>query len=1342
MITTGEKSEGAFVFPASSAQARLWFIDQYEPNSALYNIPISFHLRGKLDVQVLEQSINELIARHEILRTTFEMEGKEPVQVVHPVLNLTLPVENWSRLEDEARMKSLLQGYAQISFDLRNGPLIRARLFRLGEDDNVLLLSVHHIVFDGWSFRIFLRELAAYYNKLSKSEMPDLPALTIQYADFALWERKQLQDGIFESQLCYWKNRLGGDLPVLQLLTDKPRPAVQTFRGASQLVILERELLRSLKTLAVSEQSTLFMVLLAAFNVLLFRYTGQEDIVVGTPIAGRNRPELEGLVGFFVNTLALRTDLTGEPTFRTLLRRVREVCLEAYENQDVPFERLVKELNPERDRSRSPLIQTMFVLQNTPSEELRLSGLESRRLEVGTESAKFEITVSLRENRGGVKGIIEYNTDLFDPGAIDRMIGHFRTLLEGIAADPDSQISQLPLLTEPERQRTLVEWNRTGADYPSNACIHELFEQQVERTPDAVAVAYENQILTYRELNARANQVAHYLRNLGVGPDVLIGICMERSLEMVLGILGILKAGGAYVPLDSEDPEDRLAFVVQDAGLSLVLAQSHLSNRLPKKKTSVVALDLDWASIQKENRENIVAGVTAENLAYVIYTSGSTGAPKGVQIVHRGVVRLLFGTRYAALDASRTLLQLSPITFDASTFELWGALLHGGRSVLFPGRIPTLDALCRVITTQEVNTLWLTASLFNKVVDENAEALSPIRQLLTGGEALSPDHVRRALMRLPATRIVNGYGPTETTTFACCYPIPQKPGNSASSIPIGRPISNTEAYVLDAHLQPVPIGVAGELYIGGAGLARGYLNRPELTAEKFIRNPFRESPGERLYKTGDLVRWLPDGNLEFLGRIDSQVKIRGHRIELGEIECALRDMPEVNDAVVLAREDSPGEKRLVAYVVPEKGNAFSEGDARRYLQQKLPQYMLPSALLPLEKLPLTPNGKIDKRALPAVRPERYREETSSPRPRTSTEARLSIIWADLLKFEQVGVHDNFFDMGGHSLLAIQLIARIKKHFGINLPVATLFQCPTVAELANLLETDTCPNPQSSLVPIRPKGARMPFFWVHGDSSTVLLSRYLDPDQPIYALEHQAQDGRRARFSRTETIATYYLDELRAIRPHGPYLLGGFSFGAVTAFEMAQQLRRAGEEVALLFMLDPSGMEIRETLPIPSTTLREKLRKHWLELSHMQLHEKLDYLAPRLKGQLIGTMFLIIPITRMTKYIRNLRLRCYLAAGFPLPAPLRSYYIVDMYRRALRTYVPQPYSGRILLFKSRKAWYPPPLDWLNLSTGALEVYEFEGEHTDLTKELYVAQWVQQLKASLDDVQVRRRFAATN
>ncbi|CAG0936138.1 nonribosomal peptide synthetase DhbF [Thermoflexales bacterium] len=1045
------------LLPVSFAQQRLWFLDQLEPGNPAYNVPAAVRLTGTLNVPALEHSFQLIVHRHESLRTTFAVVNGQPVQVIASTLPLALPLIDLSTLPEtvrEAEAQHWAYVLARTPFDLSRGPLLQMQLIRLDQEEHLFCVTMHHIISDAWSLGLLVQELAAAYPALSAGKSVALPELPIQYADFAVWQRDWLQGSALERQVTYWKQQLADVVPALNLPTDRQRPATQTFHGARHTLALPAPLVRSLQTLSRREGGTLFMTLLAAFQVLLYRHTGQEDITVGTPIANRNRRESEGLIGFFVNTLVLRTRLTGHLRFREVLRQVREVALAAYAHQDLPFEKLVDEIQPDRALTWNPLFQVMFALQNAPRTALTLPGLKVQLLDLDNGTAKVDLLLNLDETGESLSGWFEYNTDLFDPATVARLAARFQLLLEGISADPEQSIAHLPLLSESE-QYLLAQWNETRTSYPRNESVPELFEAQAARTPEAIALVFEDVHLTYRELNCRANQLAHYLRRQGLGPETLVGVSTDRSVEMIVALLGILKAGGAYLPLDPSYPRERLTFMLAEGQVSLLLTQQHLIMDLPQHQARPICLDTDWPIIAQASDANPINRVAAENLAYVMYTSGSTGKPKGISVVQRGIVRLVKETRYADFSANEVFLQFAPLAFDASTLEIWGALLNGGRLVIFPTPTPSLEELGQVLRCYGVTTLWLTAGLFHQMVDHRLDDLATLRQLLAGGDVLSTMHVSRVRQALKNLRLINGYGPTENTTFTCYYPVSDS-AESSASVPIGRPIANTQSYILDRELRPVPVGVSGELYVGGDGLARGYLHRADLTAERFVPSPFGHEPGTRLYRTGDLARYLPDGNLEFLGRTDDQIKLRGFRIELGEIERTLAQHAAVHEVMVLARdmEYAPTasaalsrDKRLVAYVVARAGQTLSTNELRRFLKDLLPDYMIPAAFVILDAFPLNPNGKVDRRALPAPQSVQADLGNASMPPRTPAEEMLANIWCQVLGLNRVSSDSNFFELGGHSLLATQLITRLRTAFQVDLPLRALFEAPTISQLA-------------------------------------------------------------------------------------------------------------------------------------------------------------------------------------------------------------------------------------------------------------------------------------------------------
>ena len=1045
--------------PLSFAQQRLWFLEQLDVGTPTYNLPFSVRLTGLLDITILEQSINEIVRRHETLRTTFAMANGQAVTVIAPTLNLALPVKDLRSLSENERkiaaQKAALS-QAQQYFDLTQSPLFRVLLLRLDEEESILLITFHHTIFDGWSIDLFLKEVAAFYEAFSSGRPSPLPELPIQYSDFAQWQREWLQGKVLERQSRYWKQQLSGRLPVLELPTDYPRPAKRSFRGKVQSFVLSRTLSEAIQKLSQQEKSTPFMTLLAAFKTLLYRYSGQEDIIVGSPVANRNRTEIEKLIGFFVNTLVLRTDISGNPTFCELLGRIRELVSEAHAYQDVPFERLVEELQPERELNRQPIFQVMFAFQDAPIHTLKFSNLILEPVETHNGASMFDLTLDMLDTEQGFTGFFEYNTDLFDSATILRMIGHFQTLLEGIVADHDRKVSELPILTRFEQQKILVEWNSTAADYPKGACIHALFEFQVERTPNAIATVFGEDQMTYRELNRRANQLAHYLQKLGVGPEVLVCICVDRSLEMLVGILGILKAGAAYVPMDPTNPTKRLVFMLEDTEASVLVTQQHLQKNFPDHNGHTVCLDSDWQDVLEENDENPQYNVSAENLAYVIYTSGSTGIPKGVLISHRALVnRCVAIMEHYALEPHDRVLQFASISFDVSLEEIFPSLLSGATIILRLAQVPlSFEAFSTFVKKEKLTILNLPTTYWHEWVSElsrsNSQPPPSLRLVVVGTEQASAKHLAiwKGLVH-DRVRWINAYGPTEATITTTIYEACQE-DRYANTVPIGRPLNNTRLYLLDRFLRPVPIGIPGELYISSVSLARGYLRRPELTDETFIPDPFDDEPGARLYKTGDLARYLPDGNIEFLGRVDHQVKIRGFRVELGEIETSLTAHPAIHEAVVVVREDVSGNKRLAAYIISDREEKLSISGLRDFLKKQLPDYMVPAIFTFLEAFPLTSSGKIDRHNLPDPDFDRSEFTTTFVAPRNPTEELLADIWAEILGFEKIGIHDNFFDLGGHSLLSMQLMSKIAAVMNLNASVKLLFLHPTIARLTTAL----------------------------------------------------------------------------------------------------------------------------------------------------------------------------------------------------------------------------------------------------------------------------------------------------
>ena len=1078
-------------FPLSYSQQRLWFLDQLEPHHPVYNICKAERIKGRLNIEALESSLATIVRRHAILRTSFPAVDGEPVQSIDADVRISLPRVDLSRFSDAQKqneLERLISYEARAEFDLARGPLLRASVLILTAEDFVWLFTVHQMVWDGWSFKVFYRELEVLYEAALSNKIPVLPELSLQYADYAVRQREEHREERLQSDLSFWRHRLAQSARQLLFPTDRARPPRQTYRGMRRPIVVADSLTKGLTELSRRQGTTLFMTLLAAFMTLLHRYSGHAEIIVGCPVANRYLPEIDNLIGSFVNTLALNTTIAGSSSFTELLSEVRSICLAAFAHQELPFERLVEELQPERNLNHNPIFQTFFAFQHTASPGLSLAGVSTESMEMASGTSKFDLTLSLAERDQKLTGFFEYSADLFDSSTIERMTDHFRRLLEGVVADPDHPIAMLPILSDVERHNLLVEWNDTEADYPRDKCIQKLFEEQVERTPNSIAVRFDGQQLTYRELNERSNQLAHHLHDLGVGLEKLVGICLERSVDMVVGLLGILKAGGAYVPLDPAYPRERLAFMLEDAQVSVVVTQEkflesgelsagngQLSHAQQSGQESAISsqptyvyLDRDWPFIERRNIANPKTDVSSSNLAYIIYTSGSTGQPKGVQVSHRSVTNCLWSIRHhIGLAEKEILLAVTTISFDIAALELYLPLITGATLVLASREKATGGTeLLRRLTEYSATAMQATPSTWRLLLDAGWEGSREFK-VLCGGEALPQELAEQLLAR---GTLWNLYGPTETTIWSAIAKVEAGEG----PVLIGRPIANTQIYILDSRLQPVPVGVHGELYIGGDGLAQGYLNRPELTAEKFILSPFDDQPGARLYRTGDRARYRSDGNIELLGRVDNQVKIRGYRIELGEIETTLHQHPAVKESVVVTRErDSLGEKELVGYIVSTQDSVASLSDLRGFLREKLPDYMIPSLFVLLNALPLTPNGKIDRSNLPPPDDSRPTLDQGFVEPRTEIEELVAQLWREVLKLDKIGIYDNFFELGGHSLLATRVVARLRKNFSIDLPLRRIFETPTVAGLARTVETVLRTGQEIERTPILPVSREKP-----------------------------------------------------------------------------------------------------------------------------------------------------------------------------------------------------------------------------------------------------------------------------
>ncbi len=1301
--------------PLSFAQTRLWFLNQLDGSSATYNIPVALELNGELNIAALERSILEIVRRHEILRTSFQLVGDTPVQVIVEPPDSIVSVVDLRSIpvaEQTSKVQQFAEAEAQQPFDLAARSLLRVTLLQLSDRSYVLLVTMHHTISDGWSMGVFIQELTVLYAAYCDQQPSPLPELSIQYADFAYWQRQWLTGDVLQTQLNYWRQLLTGAPPLLELPTDRPRPSIQTFRGKTQEFQIDRDLTDKIKPLSQKSGATLFMTLMAAFATLLYRYSGQADIVIGSPIANRNREELEPLIGFFVNTLVLRTQVQGNLSFLELQARIKDMTLDAQDHQDLPFEKLVEELQPKRSLSYTPLFQVMFVLENTPMQELSLPGLTLKPLELENVNAKFDLTLSIAETELGLEGAWEYNTDLFDPTTIERMSGQFHTLLAGIVANPQLSVAQLPLLSDIDRSQLLVDWNQTQTDDPLDLCFHQLFEAQVARNPDAIAVVCEDRHLTYQQLNDRANRWARGLVERGVAAETLVALMLDRNIDLLTAMLAVFKAGGAYLPLNPHHPAERMRQVLAQSQVSIVLSASQYAS-LATESSQVLPLEeldrLDYPS------ENFPSRCTPDNLAYVIYTSGSTGKPKGAMLEQRGMLNHLYAKVQALeLTSADVVAQTASQTFDISIWQFLVALLVGGSVEIVTQEIAADPAqLLSFVDRQQISILEVVPSLLRMMLpnltlgDRSAQQLNSLRWLLLTGEALPPELCRQWFAVYPQIPMMNAYGPTECSDDVTHYPLYQTPAAELLNLPIGRPVANTQLYILDSLLEPVPIGVAGELYVGGVGVGRGYLNNPELTQLTFIPNPFAQG---RMYKTGDKARYLPDGQIEFLGRLDDQVKVRGFRIELGEIEAVLTRHPQVDTAVVIVREDTPNNQHLIAYVVP---NYSAEGlthpvatrhpsqegitsELREFLKQQLPDYMRPSAFILLESIPLTPNGKVDRRALPAPDLQLSLNTNFVP-PRNAIELQLMQIWEEVLHVHPIGIRDNFFDLGGHSLLAVTLTAKIQQHFDRQISLAALFQGGTIEELAVMLAAQPDTSISSTIIPLQPYGSKPPFFCVHPGGGTVLayldLAQSIDPARPFYGLESLELSESQQLLNTVEAMAAHYIAAMQTVQPQGPYAIGGWSLGGLVAFEMAQQLQAQGQELSCLALLDTYPFTEIETFNEAADA------------------EFIDELLARSQTPVLGA----IPEADLTQAQRLLQLfKSHIAAA--------------------NQYTPQPYPGKVTLFLAEDGVAAdaedPTIGWENLARAGVEIHWLPGDHHTMVAQPHVQQLAAQLQFCLD------------
>lgn len=1276
------------VIPTTEAQREVLTASEMGHDaSCAYNESVSLELNGQLDRAALEKAIAQLVDRHASLRSTISPSGTRMVVAEH--LRIELPLHDLSTLDARKRDEQLARIAQQdmnAAFNLKQGPLFRTALIKLGPQLHHLRLTGHHVVCDGWSLGIMMAEISALYNAAKNGGAPAIPD-AVPFSQYALATFDIARSPEHASIENYWLNLFKGSVPRLDLPTDRPRPKQKTYNGKRLDLDLSPELVMGLKETATRSGASFVTTLLTVFEVLLHRLTGDSDIVVGLPAAGQSDLDMKHLVGHCVNLLALRSHVDEERPFIDHLRERRTAVLDAFDNQKYTFGTLLRTLNVPRQPGRIPLCPVVFNIDMNMDDGVAFDGLAHRFISNPRAFENFELFLNATGNESKLTLEWGYNTDLFDERTIRGWMDELARIATRVSTNPQASIAEIigeGQLTG-DRQLPPETWLGNSPDYPRDKSISRLWDETVIRFGERTAVEFIDQRISYAQLDERVQALAAQLVSMGVKPGDPVGLCMERSFDMIAAMLAIMRCGAAFVPFDPSYPADRLQFMFDDTRVNVLITGSSLKATLPKNDARLIILDEQ----RPAPSANVPAQGGPESPAYIMYTSGSTGKPKGVVVPQRAIVRLVKAQNFLPFGPDLTFLQLSNTSFDASTLEIWGALLNGGRLVLQPQLKPTLLEITDTIRDKGVTSVWFTAGLFNVLVDEQLDRLRGLRHILTGGDVLSVPHVKKAMKVLGPNVLINGYGPTENTTFTCCNIIDER--SIKGSVPIGKPINHTTVHVLDEQMKPVAIGQKGELYTGGDGLALGYWNRPDLTTERFVDDPFNR--GKKLYKTGDVVRWTPDGLIEFIGRTDLQVKVRGFRVELGEIENALNNMPGLKDRVVMARDEVAGEKQLVAYLLPVNETAGREeliAAARAYLEERLPNHMVPTAYVVMPEFPLGPNGKVDRKALPPPTPPRPTMRARHVAPRTPVETELCAIWNKALGMEDIGVHDNFFDLGGHSLTGIQLLAQVEQRFDTSIEFKQLFMAPTVAQMALLLERQEETVTSDLLLPLRTTGSRVPLICIHGDEANVFLPKYLNAEQPFYAITHQGEDGLKMSHTDVVSIAAFYISELKKRKPHGPYQLCGYSFGGLVAYEMARQLAQGGDEVPAVILLDTYA-------PEPFVQIMSSERK---------FHEPLKNVLMR------G----VISLVRLFQE--------------RLPARLRNFAIIDTYDRAIAAYDAQPYAGRVAVIKAAGSPGPRDMGWKGLVTGELILESTIGDHYTLIKEPHVQQLAQVMEEVMD------------